>query len=324
MAAKPKKGGDMVVFHVWQSLNYKPRIIISFLLILAGFVIQAVIYYRLDVNLLLVFLAGAPFILAGNVLVMVKGYDNRVDFSRLDPTAQWETVERGKLKKIRDLDKAIGKWDRGLLDITNWRGFLVLLALLIALILLLILATGVIRLLVLNATILLLPQWFTGTTRVLRLPKLLVKVEMMDDLLSSVAPAISDWELQVLMLLRGKDRKVPDDIKFRLTFPGQDERFLGLYGQVVTNDVQGSSYPYFYTVIVAKKGFGLDGVMKGMPPVDGLTVETGGEGEVEFIVVRQHTTKTSGYHTDLPAAVNVFAAGLAAARAVAQSAPKPA
>lgn len=318
--AQKKKKADrgIVAFHLWQSLAYPRRLLISFLLIAAGFILEATIYYLLGWNLLFVFVAGAPLIILGNALLLVKGYDNRVDFSRLEPTASWETVGRDQLKKVRELDRTIGKWDARWLDVTNGRGFFALIVILIALIVLLIILPGLIRLLIMNTMLLVLPHWFTGTTRILRLPKLLVKVETMDDLLEAIQPQIGDCELQVMMLLKGKDKKVPDDVKFRLTFPGQDDRFLGLYGQVVTNDVQGSSYPYFYTVIVARKGYGLPAVLSQVQQYEGITVESGGEDEVEFIVVRQYTTKTSGYHTDLPAAIKVFMAGLGAARLAVQ------
>lgn len=312
-AAPPRPGADAVVFHFWQSLNYRARLLLSFVLIAAGFVVQAAAYYFTGLNVFIDFLAGAPLAFIGGALLWVKGYDNRVDFSRLDPGASWETVERSRLTKVKELDKELGRWDSRLVDITNAKGFLALLVLLIVLTALVIVVPGLLRLLVLNAALILVPLWFTGVTRIMRLPDLLVKVNAMEELLGASEPEIKDAQLQVLMLLKGKDRRVPEDIKFRLMFPGQDQAFMGLYGQVVLNEVQGASYPYFYTVVVARKGYGLPGLAP-KASAAGLTVETGEQDEVEFMVIRQQTTKTSGYHTDLAASIGVFMAGLAAAR----------
>jgi hypothetical protein len=54
--------------------------------------------------------------------------------------------------------------------------------------------------------------------------------------------------IRFLMALRGEQAQIPKDVKFRVEPAGGMEGFLGLYGQVVLNEVQGRSYPYFYVV----------------------------------------------------------------------------
>ena len=209
------------------------------------------------------------------------------------------------------------------MDVTSVLGALILLFFLGAVALGTWLVPGPLKVLVLDAAVLAVPHWFTGTRRILRLPKLLVRVEAMEALQSQAQELTEGNDLEILMLLKGKEKKIPEDVKFRLSFKGQSPDFLGLYGQVVTNDVQGRSYPYFYTVTVAKKGYGLQKIFDGYAAPAGVTKEFDTQDEVEFIVVRQHTTKTSGYHTDPQAAFSIFAQGFTLARTAATGATSP-
>jgi len=101
---------------------------------------------------------------------------------------------------------------------------------------------------------------------------------------------------------------------------GQHPDFLGLYGQVVLNDVQGTSYPYFYVVLVAKDGFGLRDAYQQFQPDEDITKEFKREDQVEVMVIRQYTTDKSGYHTKPLIANGIFYAGLNVAEEVATQA----
>jgi hypothetical protein len=114
-----------------------------------------------------------------------------------------------------------------------------------------------------------------------------------------------------MMLLKGAGKtKVPDDVKFKVEISGHHPDFLGLYGQVVTNEVQGSSYPYFYVVLVARRGFGLPEIGRRHAGPSGTVVEIKNQDEVEVLVIRQKTTKKSGYHTPPSRCVEIFMDGL--------------
>lgn len=315
-ATAPSSNRDVVIFHVWQSLAYGPRLIVSFVLISFGLLSQAAgIVYGLPG--LIAFAAGLPPLLLGNLFLLVKGYDNRVDMKSFDPTATWETVQREKLTQLKELDKKIARWDRSLMDVTSALGAILLLFVIGATFVVAALAPTPVRLLVLDLAFLAAPHWFTGTRRILRLPKLQIKIETIEQLLNSAAPLLADKQLEILMLLKGKEKRIPDDVKFRLSLKEQNPDFLGLYGQVVTNDVQGKSFPYFYVVIVAKKGYGLDTLFAGYQPPQNVIKELGGEGEVEFIVVRQFTTATSGYLTKPDTALLILTEGVNLAARVA-------
>jgi hypothetical protein len=308
---------NAVSFHLWQSLNLGPRLALSFSIIAVAFLIQAGLYL-IGTNIFLVFLAGLPFLITGNLFLLVNGYDNRIDWKGFDPHSSWEVVSRDRLRRVMELDKALQRWDTSLMDVTSGRGMLTLLLFLLLTGLAAVLAPGPIKLLGLNTFVLIVPHWFTGTKRILRLPKLLVKADATEKLLAAVEPSLAGAKVEVYMLLKGAEKKVPEDVKFRISFENQSPDFLGLYGQTTTNDVQGRSYPYFYTVMVAKKGYGLERAFNEYNPPSGITKEYGAENEVEFVVVRQQTTKTSGYHTDLAASTAIFGQGLSLARATAE------
>jgi hypothetical protein len=75
------------------------------------------------------------------------------------------------------------------------------------------------------------------------------------------------------------------------------------------NNVQGTQYPYLYAVIIARQSFALhDNYASVIRREAGrLTVESGSEKDVEVLVIRQTTSKTSGYHTDRGAVVRIAA-----------------
>ena len=304
----------IVVFHVWQSLSYGPRMALSFLLILGGFALQLATAL-LDYDLLLI-IAGCALIFTGNLFLLVKGYDNRVDQRYLDPQARWEPVGIEKLRELVALDKQLSRWDTSVMDVTNKRGFWAFIIVAAGLGAGILFAPGVLRILALDAALLLLPHWLTGTRRLLRLPKLMVKAEAILGVLETVQPEIEEWDLEVLMELRGKETQLPQDIKFRLMPAKKDDDFLGFYGQCSTNDVQGQSFPYFYTVLVARQGYGLKQLFDAYKKPRGIFTDFDVQGEVETFVIRQSTGKKQGYHTNPVDAVTVFQAGLGVAKLV--------
>jgi hypothetical protein len=276
------------------------RFALSFLLVIIGLAIQ--VYTES-------FLYGVVPIVLGNLLLLVRGYDNRVDVKHFSPGAAWEKVERSKLDDVVALDKNIRRWDRSIIDVTNYLGAFIFLVVAVALGAAAFFLTGIGRIVALDALILFLPHWVTGVRSILRLPEVVVRAEALTKVLNGGAELVKDDKVEIMMLLKGKDVQVPDDIKFRITYPGQDPDFLGLYGQVVINSVQGKSYPYFYVVMVARKGYGLDTAYKELRESGNMTKSYDTEDEVEFIVLRQMTTRTSGYHTKPADALQIFTAG---------------
>jgi hypothetical protein len=94
-----------------------------------------------------------------------------------------------------------------------------------------------------------------------------------------------------------KDGSFPNDARLMVKFRGAPDDFIGLQGQISTNSVKGRLYPYFYIVLIARHGFDMLNKF-GKRSFDKLVIERKKTSEVDVIVIRQHTTKTSGYHTN--------------------------
>jgi hypothetical protein len=123
--------------------------------------------------------------------------------------------------------------------------------------------------------------------------------------------------------------EIPTDVQLKVRFKDMPKSYYGLQAQVNINDVQGRSYPYFYCVLVAEKRVNLwpfweevqemrksarpkerkalfFGLIKLERPSERIVVEHQKQREVEVLVIRQRTTKTSGYHVSGEMALEIF------------------
>jgi hypothetical protein len=312
MILPDRQDRGIVVFVLFPSMVYGTRLITSFVFIAIGFVIQIATG---------TFLAGCVAIIAGNLLLLVKGYDNRVDPGQFDPELHWEPVELGKLQEIKELDRKIRRWDRSALDISNPLGVVVFLLVAAPIVLVTFRFPGAPRLLALDAAVLLVPHWITGIRSILVRPKLVVQIDAIESVLNAAKDRLGQHKVTLMMLLGAGDARIPEDIKFKVDLADHHGDFLGLYGQAVLNEVQGTSYPYFYVVLVARKGYGLGDAFRKYHPPKNITKEYKPEGEVEVMVIRQHTTETKGYHTKPADARNIVFEGLDMAARVAVGVP---
>ncbi|MCX7003415.1 MAG: hypothetical protein NTV22_09090, partial [bacterium] len=159
-----------VVFWLWRSLPYLVRMLLGFGCIIDGLALQIMMAQILP---------GCLLVALGNALLLVRGYNNRVDAASYDAAAAWERVELAQVQQIKELHGRMQRWDRSAVDISNGLGGFVLV--LLAGILLLAMAAfslppDIRFMLVVNSVILLLPHWVTGTRRVLTQPALLIKI----------------------------------------------------------------------------------------------------------------------------------------------------
>ncbi len=301
MILPEKQNRSVLGFLILPNLAYEWRLVWAFAFLLLGFFLQGVTRN---------FFVGAPLLLGGTLLLLVGGYHNRVEFGSLDPEAHWEPVPLERLDELLAMDKKMVVWDRSWLDFSNPRGFFAFLVLVGFLVLGVIFNRGLVQILFLDGFLLLIPHWVTGQRRLLRVPKLLIQVKALKQVLDGMAGRLSKDQVTLHMLLRGGEAVIPENLKIKVDVEGHSKDFLGLYGQVVLNAVQGRFFPYFYVVLVAKKGFGLSKVFDELPEPSGITKEFKVQDDVEVLVIRQHTTKTSGYHTKLSASLRIFGLGL--------------
>ncbi len=116
------------------------------------------------------------------------------------------------------------------------------------------------------------------------------------------------------------DERAPDNFKLVAEYSETPEGFHGVQAQVVINRVQGKGYPYFYACIVADEGLKLfNRAQPDEPLPEEVIREEQTEDGVDVIVIRQRTTRTSGYHTKPARSVEILKHALAVARAFASA-----
>lgn len=284
----------IVEFKLWKSLMYKVRLLISIGFILAGLIIQYLSYNILP---------GAVIIFLGNILLLPSGFTNRVKLGRFDPHSDWEKAEKRKLDELLTLDRKIRKWDLSTIDASNGLGGFLFVILLVVI--------GYLgwnaffesenktmQIITVDAAIMLLPYWVTGLRSIFTVPNLIKKIKLIDTLVSKVEPQLQTHEVEYFLMLKGEKTQIPEDVKFKVNIANHHKDFLGFYGQITFNNVQGTAYPYFYVVLVARKDFGLQQVFQSYHHSGKLVTEFKKKEDVEVLVIRKNTKVGSrGYHT---------------------------
>ncbi len=316
-------------FRFARSLPYRRRLQVAFGLMGAGLAVQIVLLGGQNWAL------GLPLAFAGVALLLVAGYRNTEETT--GPAESWRSARRAEVARILEISRKQGQWDQDAVDITNGSGVMALLGL----VMVLALATAIIpevarklsdapsyappdwlprlRLMLLaDFALMLLPFWFTGTRSVLKNGKLVNKTKLLlavDEAFERLKREGETFDFQLQTAPTGDgSTHVPVDVKAAIRFTEGPPEFLGLQMQVAINSVQGSDYPYFYCVLVAKTEFAK---LRVGPPPRGIVVEPSAEAEVQVVVIRQETTKKSGYHTGETAARRILEFSLEQARGLA-------
>jgi hypothetical protein len=274
-----------------------------------------------------------PMLFVGTILLLVRGFNLKPP-GRLDQ-GEWEKTTRDRFRQVRAMESEVKSWDEVLTDITCVSGSVIFAMVAIGVVLLWVVLQSqqelrqAATLFAVDAAVLILPHWFTGTRRGWRPVALRQQIGALEVALHSIETYEEPpCQIQPMFEMTGNDQKrTPVAARAFVRFPDGPVDFLGLQFQVALNDVQGTKYPYLYVVLIAKKSFrlleqhldkiraaleskqerpkGLLGLFAG-EQTDGLTVESSSENDVDVIIIRQHTTKKSGYHTD-PAACGLIA-----------------
>lgn len=293
----------LLQFYVAPRLDYPVRMGAAATLIAVGFLCQL---FLLPGNLVLVLVISLPLLLAGNCLLLVRGYDTTpTDLGR---KTEWVKTTRDRFLAARELEKQARRWDETFVDITCYTGFfsMVLIALVVVAVFFLLASDSSTALwapvFAADVCVLLLPHWLSGTRRGWRPVELRQHIDALDPVLKVIdSYKEPPCQVQCMFEMKGKEKeKTPVGARVFVRFPEGPEDFLGVQFQVSLNNVQGTKYPYLYAVLVAKKGFGLTkSAIKKIRRAAGdtLRVEKSEEADVEVVVIRQKTTKKSGYHT---------------------------
>jgi hypothetical protein len=305
---EPQRRGE-IKFKVAKALPYDVRLALIAILLIGGVVLQLVFASAW---------AGVPCLAIGSLLSLVQGYDNKLRSAPRDK--KWVRVTRQQFDRVIELSEKTKSWDQTFIDITCVRGFLALLVIAgVSFYIYYVLTEMGMELYaqvwVVDATILVLPHWVVGVRSILKNAPLVVKIQNLLGI-ADLFPQVSKEgeELQYMLEIgETKEGPTPDDAKMVLSFHNASPEFLGLQLQLAINNVQGSDYPYFYCVLVARHAFGLLQKCEESRSAT-MTVEGEREGDVDVVVMRQTTTKTSGYHTAPSAVRDIFLYSLAETR----------
>ncbi|MCA8913447.1 MAG: hypothetical protein KDB82_17235 [Planctomycetes bacterium] len=294
----------VIKFLLLPKMSYKARLLLLAALVLVGLGLQAA------------FLSawwGAPFLLGAVLFGWIRGFDNRLDFRSYHHGGEWKRTEIDRIRDILVQDRKMQDWDASLLDFTSPLGalcfFVAVAVVLIAAFVIGSYSPDVGWIVVLDGLLLIVLSWFNGMRAVHRKPDLVLKAKHMDAVLASLPTSMyqrADFKAQ--MLVEGKDeQQVPMDFKLLVEFKDSPPGFYGVQSQVVINRVQGAGYPYCYACIVAASELNmLDRIGSTHRLPAGLIKEEQRKKDVQVLVIRQHTTSTSGYHTKPGTSVSIL------------------
>jgi len=315
----PPEQRDTVRFYLAKDLPYNLRVNLMLILLVVGFGLQI---------LLMNAAYGAFFILAGVVLVLVKGYDSRSRIKGFSLDPNWKTVSIDKIQEIEQLRKRSRRWDSDALDISNPLGIFSLILIgglaLLASVFLGSLAndTRVTIILATDIVIFMAPLWFSGMRFILKQPNLAIRVNIilkLHEIFETITLEGEEFR-PALMLTKGDEgESVPIDARFSIALPNSPEGFYGLQAQINLNVVQGASYPYVYCVLAAKPGFGLSQYKERIKLDGKIICEYQEDNRAEVLVIRQYTTKKSGYHTKDRQCTQILMVALEGGRMICQA-----
>ncbi|MFC2161360.1 hypothetical protein ACFLRX_06890 [Acidobacteriota bacterium] len=314
----PPEKRDSVRFYVAKKLPYIFRINIAVVLLIVGFGLQLIFLNPMS---------GIPFLILGIVLVFVKGYDSRARLKTFDLDPNWKTVSIEKINEIESLRKRTRKWDRDALDVSNPLGvfgllFFSLISVAVSVGLgVLAKDTRIVVILLLDAVILGVPIWLSGMKFILKQPNLAIRIKIILKLYKVFLNLEKGEKFKpALMLTKDENKKaLPVDARFSIQFPHSPDGFYGLQAQINLNVVQGTSYPYFYCVLAAKPGFQLASYKDKINCPSFIICEDQKDKRAEVLVIRQKTTKKSGYHTNDSHSAEILAAAVEGGRKIIDS-----
>jgi len=308
---------DSIRFHFAKGLTYVARRNLVLGSLFTGLIVQII---------MMSLFPGILLLLIAVLLGLVKGYDSRIRLKNFKNDETWTEVPIEKIREIEMVRQKSMDWDRDSLDITNPSGFMIFMMLIIFGLAFAILATLVTQdlrvgfVLVVDYLILIVPFYFTGVRWALKQGNLPIKVKLVLALHSYFSKIQMESESFVPMILLAREKEnqtVPVDVKFQIRYKGlPPDCFYGLQTTVNINLVQGTSYAYFYCVLVAKPGFGLKQYQSKVKESKRVVCEYQEQPEAEVLVVRHPTSKRSGYFTDDDACKEILTATMNAARII--------
>ncbi len=261
--------------------------------------------------------AGCALVFAGTALLLTRGYTNK---ARTEGGGEWRPARRADVERVIATAKTEKAWDRDWLDITCGRGFFLFLVICAGVWYAMaqtLFTPGFGLFIACNTVAGLMPFWITGVRSYLKKDALIIKAETLlwlEGQFNGVRGAGESFNYQLQTKTAGDGGEVPVDLKAMVRWEDGPPGILGLLVQISINDVKGTEYPYAYCVIVARPEAA--GAVSPRPGDEaaGITLETEPGGDTHVVVVRQTTTKNTGYHTEKADIMRLFTRALAMTR----------
>jgi hypothetical protein len=278
------------VYLLFDKINPRLRGVVSVILIVTGFLIQ------LSTRSIL---AGIPFILICAGLNLIKGISIKRPRSY---DLKWQEVTPDKIEQVLRHCRRVKKFQSQNLGCFIIAAFVLVFVFaffhpVIKDIPLSFPATvTIINAVVLFAGLIISGRKNAWAPRALDIKAEIVKRVMQTPMVST-DPGIKP--IPFMEIGQTPDGSFPNDMRILFRFNDAPDTFVGLQAQISINAVKSTMYPYFYTVIIARPQFNLFDKFESLGvALEGITIETKRSNDVDVIVLRQTTTKTSGYHTN--------------------------
>lgn len=302
---------DDIRFIFFKRLSYSKRMSIMSAFFVGGLALQLFVDFWL--GLILLGLA--------TMLGLIRGYAAK---PKINTKAEvWAQVTPDEYKKVKARQNELKRWDLDALDITNPLGFFVLAGLVGFgfFVWFNLLLSGKERLATYwawDSVILFVPHWLTGVRSFLRKDQLIIKIDLLLKMIDYLKTPSDVQVLPMLSTVETEDgKKVPQDARLLLRFLNAPKYFMGVQVQISINTVEGRDYPYLYCVIILGDGAPLACLdLATLKTKYRLTFETTTSDDVFVLVIRQTTTKTSGYCTRRPACEGIVDAALGISREI--------
>jgi hypothetical protein len=273
-------------YWILNSIPKSIRRIITVILLLLGFAIQ------IKESIFL----GCVFILAASFLNLIRGIHIK---KPIIEDTEWEKATFVEFNKILEKVEKIKKWSG--FSIQGKIVMLIIYAFFVCPVLFSVFSIAkneMLFIFFLDLNILFIPLFLSGNRIIWVPPNIKLKVEtLLECAQHNYLKGNNNIKLQPYLLI-GKQRdksNIPLDAKLMIEFNKAPKEFLGIQIQVSVNNVGDKSYPYVYAVIIAGKELGLN--MKNRRSGN-IVYEAEKQDEMDILVIRQFTTKTSGYHTN--------------------------
>ncbi len=301
-------GENIRTYLLFNDLPKTIRSIITFILLILGLLIQ------IEVSIII----GSIFIIIASLLNVLRSAKIK---ERKILKSDWERVTSEEFYKVKDKIEQIKSWQGISIEVkiifVIMAGVIIFIYIPKWITIAKEIANGeLFPLIIINFIILFIPMILSGNKRAWIPKDLEIKINAILKIMDfAFLKEATDIRLQPYLLV-GKileNKSLPLDAKLMIEFPKAPKDFIGIQIQASVNNVGNKSYPYVYAVIIAKQNLNLK--MKELHSFDKKIIfEASKQDEMDILVIRQYTTKTSGYHTDDAAIVNIVKQSLEAAK----------